>query len=288
MKKKTLTYVLTGALAVGILGAIPAFAAEDDTAQTTETASATTEKETAFGGHHRGGHGKFGLSEEQLKERAQELGIDTADKDTRELAKEVMEAELAKKAKELGIDTEGKDQRAIMEEIHKVQLEEKAKELGISTEGKEQGELAQEVRETLLKQKAKELGIETEGKELEDLADEVREAALQKQAKELGIETEGKDHQELKHEVFDASVLKAAKELGIETEGKSTKELMEEIMTDHADEAKELDIFPFNKDKGFFFHGGKKGRHGHGPEKDADSGTEQNSEEPAAESEDTL
>lgn len=286
MKKKPFTYVLTGALAIGILGAIPAFAAEDDAAQSTETAAAVTGKAAAFGDHRGGGHGhgKFHINEDQLKEKAEEHGIDTTDKDTRELAKEIMEIELKAKAKELGIETEGKENRAIMKEIHQVQLEAKAKELGISTEGKEQKELAQEVKETLLKQKAKELGINTEGKELKELAVEVREAALEKQAKELGIETEGKEPKELKREVFGASILKAAKELGIDIDGKSTKELMEEIRTDYADEAKKLDIFPFNKEKGFF-HGGKKGHHGHGK---GGSNIEQDSEESVTESEDTL
>ncbi|RIW33319.1 hypothetical protein D3H55_11725 [Bacillus salacetis] len=287
MKKKRLTYVLTGALAVGILGAIPAFAAEDDAAQSTES-NASIEKDTAFGGKHGGGRGKFGFDEEQLKEKAEELGIDTTEKNSRELAKEVMEAQLEKKAKELGIETEGKDHHALMQEIRKVQIESKAKELGISTEGKELAELVQEVREALVKKEAKELGIETEGKELKALADEVRNAALQKQAKELGVETEGRDSHQLMQEVFDASILKAAKELGIETEGKSTKELMKEIMTDHADEAKEMNIFPFNKEKDFFFHGGGQRHHGPGHGKGFDRDAGQNIDGSAADTEDTL
>jgi hypothetical protein len=282
-KKRTLTYVLTGALTVGILGAIPAFAAEEDAGKTNDSAVASEKSEPVFGGHH-AGHGKLHLNEEQVKEKAKELGIDTTDKDARELAKEIMGAELEKRAKSLGIDTEGKDHRALMEEIRQVELNKKAKELGISTEGKEQEELAQEVRETLVKQEAKELGIETDGKDLKAIADEVREAALLKQAKDLGIETEGKDRHEVRQEVFEASILKAAKELGVETEGKTSKELMEEIMTDHADEAKKLDFFPFNKEEGSFFRMGGNGHHGpgHGKEPEAseqnNQGTESQSE----------
>jgi hypothetical protein len=291
IKKRTLTYVLTGVLSVGILGALPAFAAEEDTADSNDSAAVEKQTDQVFG-HRGGGHVKFQLDEEQLKEKAEELGIDSSDKDSRELAKEIMEAELEKRAKELGIETEGKDHRTVMEEIRGAELAEKAKELGISTEGKEQADLAQEIRETLVKKEAKELGIETDGKELEALADEVREAALAKQAKELGIETEGKNHHEIRQEVFEASVLKAAKELGIESEGKTSKELMDEIMTDHADEAKKLDFFPFNKEEGSFFKIGGKGHHGPGHGKGPHDGSAPEAEqgdEPAAEStKDTL
>ncbi len=260
MKRKW-TYVVTGALTVGILGSLPAFAAEEDTAGKTSDSAVVGAHEFSKQG---GVHGKFRLNEEQVKKKAEELGIDSTDKDTRELAKEIMDAELEKKAKTLGLDTEGKDDHAIMEEIRQAELNKKAKELGIATEGKEEEELAKEIRETQLKQKAKELGVATEGKDLKILADEVKEAALMKQAKELGIETEGKEHRELKHEVFEASILKAAKELGVETEGKTSKEVMKEIMTHHAAEAKQLDYFPFNKKEDHFFRMGEKGHHGPG------------------------
>jgi hydroxylamine reductase (hybrid-cluster protein) len=231
-RKRTLTYVLTGALSFGILGTLPAFAAEEEAGKTND--SAVVSKETVR--HRGGGHVKFHMNEGQLKEKAEELGIDSTNKDSRELAKEIMDAELEKRAKELGIETEGKNQE----------------------------ELAQEIRKALVNQKAEELGVETEGKDLEELAEEVREAALAQQAKDLGINTEGKDRHELKQEIFEASILKAAKELGIDTDGKTIKELMEEIMTDHADEAKELDVFPFKKEEGFFFRIGGKGHHGPG------------------------
>jgi hypothetical protein len=290
-KKRILTYVLTGALSVGILGALPAIAAEEEAANTSVSAVVEKETESAFGGHRGGGPGKFHLDEEQLKEKAEELGIDSTDKDSRELAKEIRDAELEKRAKELGVETEGKDHRTVMEEIHGAELSKKAKELGISTDGKDHEQLSQEIREALVKQKAKELGVETEGKDFETLAEEVREAALTQQAKDLGIETEGKDHRELKQEVFEASILKAAKELGIDTEGKTTKELMEEIMTDHVGEAKELDIFPFNKEEGFFFRIGGKGHHGpgHGKGPQQSSPDAEQSDQPSAESQsDTL
>jgi hypothetical protein len=254
---------LAGVLAIGIAGAIPAFAAEEDAGKTDDTAVVSEKSEPVFGGHH-GGPGKFQLNEDELKEKAEELGIDTTDKDTRELAKEIMDAVLQKRAKSLGIDTDGKAPRAIMDEIRQAELNKKAKELGISTDGKDGEELAGEVREALVKQQAKELGVETEGKELNELAGEVREAALMKQAKELGIETEGKDHHELQQEVFEASILKAAKQLGVETEGKTSRQLMDEIMTEHAGEAKKLDFFPFHKEEGLFFHMGGKGHHGPG------------------------
>ncbi|MCA0149588.1 hypothetical protein LCD52_12360 [Rossellomorea vietnamensis] len=254
---------LSGVLAIGIAGAIPAFAAEENAGKTDDTAVASEKSEPVFGRHH-GGPGKFLLNEDLLKEKAEDLGIDTTDKDTRELAKEIMDAELQKRADALGIDTDGKEPRAIMDEIRQAELNKKAKELGISTDGKDGEELAQEVREALVKQQAEELGVETEGKDLNELAGEVREAALTKQAKDLGIETEGKDHHELRQEVFEASILKAAKELGVETEGKTSKQLMDEIMTNHADEAKKLDFFPFNKEEGLFFHMGGKGHHGPG------------------------
>jgi hypothetical protein len=286
-RKRTLTYVLTGALSFGILGALPAFAAEEEAGKTND--SAVVSKETVR--HRGGGHVKFHLNEGQLKEKAEELGIDSTNKDSRELAKEIMDAELEKRAKELGIETEGKDHRTVMEEIRQVELNKRAKELGISTEGKNQEELAQEIRKALVNQNAEELGVETEGKDLEELAEEVREAALAQQAKDLGIKTEGKDRHELKQEIFEASILKAAKEMGIDTDGKTTKELMEEIMTDHADEAKELDVFPFKKEEGFFFRIGGKGHHGpgHGKGLHESAPDAEQSEQPSTESQsDTL
>lgn len=287
-KKKPLTYVLTGTLTVGILGAIPAFAAEEDTGTTNDSTVADKQTDPEFGRSDRGHGGKFRLDEDQLKEKAEDLGIESTDKDSRELAKEIMNAEFDKRAKELGIDTEGKDHRTVMEEIRGAELSEKAKELGISTEGKEQADLAREVREALLKKEAKELGISIDGKELKEIAIDVREAALVKQAKDLGIETQGKDEHELRKEVFEASVLKAAKELGISADGKSTRELMDEIMTDYVDEAEKLDFFPFNKKEESFFRMGGKGHHGPGHgmglHDDGSAPSEAQVKEPAADS----
>jgi hypothetical protein len=229
MKKKVLSYMLAGVLTAGVAYAVPVFAQTEGETSTTDTLveASTKELKKLFRGK-----GGFHGNEEVLKEQAEKLGIETEGKEINELAKEVRAAMLKKKAAELGIETEGKESQ----------------------------ELAKDIREVELKKEAAELGISTEGKEFSELASEVYEAKIMKQAETLGITIENKELRELAKEVHEKKVLQAAEKLGIETTDKSTRELMKEIMTNHAEEAKELNLFP-NKGKGYFFGEGKGGHH---------------------------
>ncbi|MEH7303810.1 hypothetical protein [Neobacillus drentensis] len=76
---------------------------------------------------------------------------------------------------------------------------------------------------------------------------------LKKEAKELGISTNNKDLHKLANEVREKQIFQAADKLGIETKNKSAKELFNEIMTNHADQAKELNLLPNKGEKIFFF-----------------------------------
>jgi hypothetical protein len=162
------------------------------------------------------GRGHFQHNPEFIKQKAKSLGIKTDGKDTETLAKEVWQAMIKKRAEALGIDTKGKDLDSLAKEVRKTEITKEAKELGVSTEGRELGDLAREVRETQIKNDAKKLGITTSNKDLHELAHAVREKRI----------------------------FLAAKKLGIETKNKSANELFKEIMTNHADKAKELNLFP--------------------------------------------
>lgn len=282
-KKAVVALVIAGALTVGIAGAIPSLAANND--QSSE--KSTVESDFKFGFGHNSGKG-IRIDPALLEKKAAELGIETKGKETRELAAEIRFAELQKQAKELGIETANKDARDLAEEIQLVKLQEQAKELGIETEDKDVRDLAEEVRKAQLLKEAKELGITSDGKELRDLAMEVRESQIKKQASDLGLEVEGKELNELAKEVHEAQILQAAKKLGIDTTAKTTEEIMKEIFTNYAEKAKELELFP-GKQEGFggFQHGEKKGKgRGHGPVGAPfgdDKVIEQHEQEPAAE-----
>lgn len=165
---------------------------------------------------------------------------------------------LKKQAESLGIETDGKDTETIAKEVRETLIKKRAETLGIETKGKEFDVLAKEVHETEIKKTAKELGISTEGKDLRDVAHEIRETQIKKEAKELGISTDNKDLHDLAHEVREKRIFQAAEKLGIETKDKSAHELFKEIMTNYADKAKELNLFPNNEGKMFFFKSPKE------------------------------
>jgi hypothetical protein len=165
---------------------------------------------------------------------------------------------IKKQAESLGIETDGKDTETIAKEVRETIIKQKAKELGIDSDGKDMDTLAKEVWETEIKKEAKELGITTDGKDLYELAKEVRETQVNKEAKELGISTENKDLHTIAHEVREKRILQAAEKLGIETKNKSSDELFKEIMTNHADKAKELNLFPHKGGKIHFFDKSKE------------------------------
>jgi hypothetical protein len=165
---------------------------------------------------------------------------------------------IKKKAESLGIETEGKDPETIAKEVREVIIKQKAKELGIDSNGKDIDALAKEVWETEIKKDAKELGIATEGKDLHDLAREVHETQIKKDAKELGISTDNKDLHTIAREVREKRIFQAAEKLGIETKNKSADELFKEIITNHADKAKELNLFPYKGGKLYFFDKSKE------------------------------
>ncbi|GAX91621.1 hypothetical protein [Effusibacillus lacus] len=152
MKKKSFGLLLAGAMTVGVLGGVQAFAANDTTGNSSvEDKTQTLERQ---GKHSWGHHGK--QSQEQLVQEAQELGIATDGKDTRTLRKEVMEAKIKKEAQELGIAADGKELRDLAKEVHDTKVLNAAKELGISTENKSTKEIRKEIFENY-PDKAKEL-----------------------------------------------------------------------------------------------------------------------------------
>ncbi|MFJ5762474.1 hypothetical protein ACIQAA_25765 [Neobacillus sp. NPDC093182] len=137
-------------------------------------------------------------------------------------------------------------------------IKKKAESLGIDSNGKDLEALAKEVWETEIKKDAKELGIATEGKDLHGLAREIHETQIKKDAKELGISTDNKDFHTIAHEVREKRIFQAAEKLGIETKNKSADELFKEIITNHADKAKELNLFPRKGGKLHFFDKSKE------------------------------
>jgi len=256
MKKNALKYVLATVLTLGVTGSATAYAKAD---------SETMKSSPPF--EHK--HGEKGDPKEFISEKAEELGIKTDGKDTKEIFEEVQKAMTLKHAKELGIETEGKEIKALQKEIWNAKLQKTATELGIDATGKDDETLAKEIRETQITKEAKELGISTDGKEFKALAKEVGQAKVLEKAKELGIETDDKDQHDLMEEVRDKEIFNAAEKLGIDTANKSARELMDEIRTNYADKVEELDIFPAKVEKDFFFDRprGGKGKHFEGGRK---------------------
>ena len=138
-KKKKLSLALSSVITIGILGSVPAFAATNPSAKVSQATG------TPSGERHKGHQKGFKdllppkMSADQLKKKAEKLGIKTSGKDTATLFKEIRDAQVKKEAKKLGISTTGKDTDTLFKEIRDAQVNKDAKELGISTTGKIQG-----------------------------------------------------------------------------------------------------------------------------------------------------
>ncbi|HEY9577528.1 MAG TPA: hypothetical protein VIR64_07640 [Pseudobacillus sp.] len=113
MKKKTMSYVMSGALSISILGSTPSM---------TAAGPATTKAETASY-KCREGQPMKGIRDfsDVIRQQAESFGIDPADKDIETLAKEVREAKAKQQAAAFGISTRNKDFRTLKQEIREAQ-----------------------------------------------------------------------------------------------------------------------------------------------------------------------
>lgn len=247
MKKKTLAFAMTSALALGAIGSSQAFAANDEGAT---TKNLKPHKVVFFDGEFAGPHDNgdfpmidiFGTEGEKVMKIKPAFPVGEEELGNKDIfvskhGKSVVVGKnfenisemILTEAKDLGIETEGKELEEIAKEVRETNIKNEAKELGIETDGKEIRELVKEISETNIKNKAKELGIETKGKELKEIAKEVSETLIKNEAKKLGIETEGKELKELAKEIRETHIKNEAKELGIETAGKELNEIAKEV-----------------------------------------------------------
>jgi len=242
LKKRLLTIFLSGILVLGLVGILPAVAAEwqdkiekepkSSNSVTTTNQIAADSKGTdqenksvkefdrdRFRGEER---------EKYLVEYAKSLGISTDGRDFETIKEEIQHTLLLQKAEELGIDTEGKDFETIQEEILKMDID-----IGKDGNSEENLTLDREKmtsRVERLLRNASDYGVLTDGKDPVDALKELEEALLQQKAAEFGISTEGKDKEQIIEELKEKAILQKAKELGISTEGKSLETILQEIM----------------------------------------------------------
>ncbi|WP_338751302.1 hypothetical protein [Bacillus sp. FJAT-52991] len=121
MKKKTMSYVMSGALSISILGSAHTVAAAEGPATTVTKTEASSLKY------------KEGLQikkirdfSEIIREQAEEFRIEHNGKDFETVAKEVREAKLKKQAEEYGISHKNKDYQTLMKEVRQAQQQAKA------------------------------------------------------------------------------------------------------------------------------------------------------------------
>lgn len=114
MKKKTMSYVMSGALSIGILGSSPSMTAAGPATTNTEMTSYK----------YRDGQQIKPIRDfsDVIREQAQSFGINIKDKDIETLAKEVREEKLKQQAAALGINTWNKDLQTLKSEVRKAQL----------------------------------------------------------------------------------------------------------------------------------------------------------------------
>lgn len=90
---------------------------------------------------------------------------------------------------------------------------------------------------------------------MESLKQAIFEHYVKREAKEMDVDTEGKDNYTIAKEVQEKKIMQSADKLGIDTEGKNPQQLLNEIVSDYAEEAKELNVFPFEQKKHTFHQG---------------------------------
>ncbi|RSL35203.1 hypothetical protein D7Z54_01115 [Salibacterium salarium] len=225
-------YLLASVLSIGVIGAVPGVASANSNATNTAAQEEAPSDDTTFS-----------------QNRAnQQIDI----KNGRAMKTDDVEHY----AEELGIETENKNIYEISQEVKEVATKQRASELGITTEGKNLRTLTEEVREAVVEERASELGIEIENKDTNELVKAISEAELKAEAVDLGIDPDGKDIAQLMMEVKEEQTLLTAEQLGIETAGKSTREITNEIVNEHAEEVKDMDFFPSpNHDVDPYMHG---------------------------------
>lgn len=127
MKKKTMSYVMTGALSITILSGVPSSPAQ--------AASPQLIKEQAAPAVTRSGTKSFA---EVIADQAAALGIHIEGDDLETAAKKVRLAKLQKQADYYGIETDNKEEKALRLQIkraHEVDVHNMADYFGIETEG---------------------------------------------------------------------------------------------------------------------------------------------------------
>lgn len=128
MKKKTMSYVMTGALSITILSGVPSSPAQ--------AASPQLIKEQVAPSVTRTGTKNFA---DVIEEQALALGINIEGDDLEKAAKKVRLAKLHNQAEALKIETDGKDEKTIRLEVkkaHEMNVYSAADTLGVNTSGK--------------------------------------------------------------------------------------------------------------------------------------------------------
>lgn len=128
MKKKTMSYVMTGALSITILSGVPSSPAQ--------AASPQLIKEQVAPSVTRTGMKNFA---DVIAEQASTLGINIKGDNLEIAAKKVRLAKLQNQAAALNIQTDGKDEKTIRLEVkkaHERNVYNTAAHFGINTEGK--------------------------------------------------------------------------------------------------------------------------------------------------------
>ena len=160
--KKIWSVAIAGSVVLGAFSVVPVLAATNSEPSTTAPTEIVEKvKGLNFFGVHNGKKGFFDNHEimnEKIMEQAAEIGVDTENKDSRELMKYIREAELLAKAKELGVDTTNQSFREIAQAVMETQILQEAEDLVIDTTDKGLRQVAQEVHQAKVLQVAEKLG----------------------------------------------------------------------------------------------------------------------------------
>ncbi|OZI10710.1 hypothetical protein CEW92_15475 [Bacillaceae bacterium SAS-127] len=121
MKRKTMSYVMSGALSISILGSAHTIVAAEGPATSVTKTEASSLKY------------KEGLQIKKIRdfsdivyEQAEQFGIDTNGKDFEAVAKEVREAKMKQQAETYGISHKDKDYQTLTQEVRQAQQQAKA------------------------------------------------------------------------------------------------------------------------------------------------------------------
>ncbi len=135
-KKKKLSLALSSVITIGILGSVPAFAATNPSATVSQaTGTPSGEKHE---GHQKGFKDLLPpkMSADQLKKKAEKLGIKTSGKDTATLSKKFVMLKSKKKQKNLGSLQREKIRTRSLKKFVTLKSKKKQKNLGSPLLGK--------------------------------------------------------------------------------------------------------------------------------------------------------